>query len=180
MPGKQPVTIIPDEVRAAPAFQLYLQLYREQHASLVARAVNAGVTRGMAAGLVNDLFVWLQVQPGLLAEKEKAATYLTTTLDELVTDVLRYQLHVTADAKALKPRYLSFHALAAKHPEHFTAAVNKLPFPYCEIACLYLQGLSEKEIASRVNIAYSIVKRRLSFSLYLLKTQFAKKPKAPV
>jgi DNA-directed RNA polymerase specialized sigma24 family protein len=164
-------------VRTAPAFQLYLQLYREQHAVLQERAVAAGMAQPLAACVANELFVWLHAQPALLADEATAAAYLFTTLDELVGDIIQYQ---QANVIATTPRLLFFTVLAAKQPKHFEKAIQQLPYPYRDIASLYYQGYSEREIASRVNIAFGIVKRRLSFSLYLLKTQFAKKPKAPV
>ena len=169
MPGKQPV----HTVALLPSFRLFLQLYREQHVNFIERAVNAGVRRSVAACLVNDIFVWLQAQPALLADKETAEFYLTTTFDELVADVILFEKKGSAAT-------VSFDVLAAKHPDYFTNAINHLPSPYRTITRLYLHGLSEKHIAARINVALSIVKRRLSFSLFLLKTQFAKKPKAPV
>lgn len=177
MPGKQPYHNLHAKVLAVPAFQLYVQLYRQQHAVLVERAVAAGIAQPLAACLVNELFVWLHAQPALLADEATAAAYLFTTLEELVGDIVQYQ---KAGVIATAPRLLFFKVLAAKHPKHFEKAIQQLPYPDCDITSLYYQGYTEREIARRVNIANSIVKRRLSFSLYLLKTQFAKKPKAPV
>ncbi len=180
MPGKQPAHTRQHAALAAPALQLYLQLYRENHAALLAHATAAGFGKPIASCLVTDVLLWLYAQPALLAHKEAAQTYLTTTLAELVNDVLYYQQQAANEFSATAPRYLSFKVLAAKHPQHFEQAILALPYPGCASTYLCYQGFTEKEIASRVNIALSIVKRRLSFSLYLLKTQFAKKPKAPV
>lgn len=44
----------------------------------------------------------------------------------------------------------------------------------------YEKGLNKKEIANLLNISLSTAQHRLSWGLYLLKTQIAKKPKNPV
>lgn len=52
----------------------------------------------------------------------------------------------------------------------------------CRSVCLlyFHHGLSREAIAKQLNISLSTVHNRLHRGLYLLKTQFAKKPKNPV
>lgn len=177
MPGTKPFHNLHAAVQAVPAFQLYVQLYRQQHAVLEERALATGVTAPLATAVANEVFVWLYAQPALLTTKERATAFLFTALDEL----LAVLVDAPPSAEAVpEPRVFLFQLLAARHAAYFEQAILQLPAPDCSIASLCYQGYTEREIARRVNIAYSIVKRRLSFSLYLLTTQFAKKPKAPV
>ncbi len=132
-----------------PGFQLYLQLYREQYVLLLERAVAAGLAKTIADLLVTETFVCLYEEPALLNDKEKATSFLITTLDAFI---LTYLL----------------------------GSIDSLPPSHAEISRLFASGIHERVIAAQMNVALSIVIRRLSFSLFLLKTQFAKKPKAPV
>jgi hypothetical protein len=65
--------------------------------------------------------------------------------------------------------------------QHVVAALKALPHNY-RLACwlYYEKGLNKKEIANLLNISLSTANHRLTWALYLLKTQFAKKPKNPV
>ena len=60
-------------------------------------------------------------------------------------------------------------------------ALSTIPLTCREVCWLhYEKGLTKKEIANLLDISLSTAHNRLSWGLYLLKTQFAKKPKNPV
>jgi RNA polymerase sigma factor (sigma-70 family) len=71
--------------------------------------------------------------------------------------------------------------LSALTREKTRKVIDSLPFPVREVILLYFyEELSRKQIAAILHICPGTVHNRLNRGLWLIKTQFAKKPKNPV
>jgi RNA polymerase sigma factor (sigma-70 family) len=96
-------------------------------------------------------------------------------------------LHIETLTAFFKEKNISsyangFDALALKEiNQQLLSCIENLPAKCKEVIELYyMENQSIAQIKATIGMSESTVRSRLSYGLYLLKTQMAKKPKSPV